>query len=187
MQGGMFRTRNLWRNHRCLIVVSGRRRSRGSMGCVGALNPADNLNIFKQAGESVCVWGGGGESMITISVEMRFGKHICSIVETICFCYSGDARAASPPFFCSSLRKISDAIRILQPDRSYQHSLNFDFAAPANTRDYGIFSVSRHHDRPPGGGVLFKLHVETLGFLAYADSLEIESSFDSCYSRAVRI
>lgn len=123
--------------------------------------------------------------MITISVEMRFGKHICSIVETICFCYSGDARAASPPFFCSSLRKISAAIRILRSDPSYQHDLYF--AAPANTRDYGIFSVSRHPDRPPGGGVLSKRHIETLDFRAYADSLEIESSFDFCYSRAVRI
>lgn len=37
--------------------------------------------------------------MITISVEMRFGKHICSIAETICFCYSGDARAATLPHF----------------------------------------------------------------------------------------
>ena len=48
------------------------------------------VNNFKQAVENVCVCGRVG-SMITISVEMRFGKHICSVAETICFCYSGDA------------------------------------------------------------------------------------------------
>lgn len=73
--------------------------------------------------------------MVTISVEMRFGKHICGGAETICFCYSGErANSASPPFFCSYLRKKSGiAITIRQADTCPRRGPNFNFAERRRT------------------------------------------------------
>lgn len=104
------------------------------MGCVPALNPAENLNIFKQDGEGI--------NDNNICGNEIWKTHLQHRRNDLFLLFRGCESSASPPFFCSSLRKIADAITILQSDPSYRHNRTFDLAAPANARGYGVFSVS---------------------------------------------